>query len=341
MQNRPTLQALICIIALAAAGMAGCTEDPLYPALTVGATVQGLPHLESDLYYELMFSYPSTASKQTGTRLDHGENQYISAGKFTVDSSGALKSLTGTAVSFSLPSGYNPALVIDAVVVIRSSTSPDDTEFRRVMSGPFTGTEHRATAKLLLEDGEAFGEKLLLDSVGRCTLAAPTSSDPADSVSGLWFVTFSPSATHSGAIDTLAGLYLPTQPLNPDNEYWTYQAWLVRNINTATPEYIKLGRFTAPNTNDGNSAGPGAGPMPTRVFRAPGSDFVSPTRRMLNDGTYSVLISLEPDGIELSRPFITLMRLDTIPAGTPAGSTLTLQLSKPSTFTSMEVTFDR
>lgn len=301
----------------------GCTNDPVSPERPFSVTVTDLPPLGAGAHYELWFSYPSGASQQKGPRPDHEDANYFSVGRFNIDASGNLTGATGGAAHFAIPSGYNAQLIGDAVVTVEKANDNHTKPGPRVLGGLISGTESKASSVLSPEDGDALGGRILVDSIGYASLVAPTSDVPADSVSGVWFVRFITDLSGLPT-DTVAGLALPPQPLNPDNPDWTYTAWLVRNEGTAGAEYVNIGHFNMPDGPDDDLAGPGAGSAGSHYFRTPGSDFVSGTRRTLNDGTYDVVISVDPTAIALPRPLVTVLKSEKIAAGYPSRSKIAL-----------------
>jgi len=330
---------LLGALALASLLAAGCTEDPVSPARSVTVSAPSLPPIAGDAYYELWFSYPSSGTQGKNPRPDHSDGAYFSVGKFRIDAEGAMVSLSGAPATFAIPEGYNANLIIDALLTVESTNDTDTLPGARMLAAPFRGTTEQALARLQPDDGEAFGSKIRRDSSGQVSLDAPTSNLPADAIRGIWFVRFV-TDPFSAIIDTLPGLTLAPMPLNADNPNWSYQGWLVRNEGTSSEEYIKLGRFMDPAGIDSTGAGSGAGMVPKRVHEAPGEDFVGGTpKRVLNDGTYGVIVSAEPTGIELERPLVTVLKLDRIPAGHTTQTAMTLL--RPANQIYMEVTVDR
>ncbi|HVZ38873.1 MAG TPA: hypothetical protein VHI13_06325 [Candidatus Kapabacteria bacterium] len=337
MLNRPLIPiTLVCLLALALA-ITGCTNDPLAPEKPVNASINNFPMLEGDLYYEFWFSYPKAGTSPKDKHFDDGDRDYVAAGSFRVDASGHAVDLQGNPAQFIIPEGFQADLISDALVTLEHENQGLGTPQRRVLAGLFTGTGSQLDAVLKPNDSAAFGPKLAVDSSSWCLLQAPTSDDPPDSVSGIWFVTFRNRS--GGGIDTLSGLALAPQPLNPDNPGWTYQTWLVRNAGSGSPEYVKMGRFRTLTGPDADGPGPGAGSHPERAYGRPGEDFTGALRRVLNDGTYGIVVSVEPDSVELSHPFIPLYSLNTIAAGAAARTLILLPIA--TTSPSMEITIER
>jgi hypothetical protein len=313
----------LALILLSLIVIAGCTNDPVSPERPFAVTISDLPTIGPNAHYELWFSYPEAAANQKGPRPDHSDAHYFSVGRFNVDASGNPVGINGGAARFAIPTGFNAQLIADAIVTVERMNDGHTEPGPRVLGGLISGTERKASGVLTPEDGEALGGRIIVDSVGYFILSAPTSDQAADGISGIWFadILFNNAQQR---FDTVAGLKLAPQPLNPDNPEWTYEAWLVKYQGSAVPEYISLGRFGRPNVPDSTGAGPGAGSAPTRIHRTPGEDFVSGTRRSLNDGTYGVAVSVEPSGMRLARPLVTVLKTDTIPSGVAANIRLTM-----------------
>lgn len=339
MSQRRLIAPVLGALALASLLVTGCTEDPVFPARSVTVSAPSLPRLEGDAHYQLWFSYPTTSAQNKYPSPDHADGAYFSVGRFRMNTEGAMVNLDGTPAKFEIPQGYNPSLIIDALLTVETGSDNDTVPGARMLAAPFRGTEKQAFARLELNDGEAFGSRIRSDTAGWASLDAPTSNLPADAIRGIWFVRFVTDGT-GAIIDTIPGLPLAPMPLNTDNRNWSYQGWLVRNEGTAQEEFIKLGRFLNPTRLDSTGAGSGAGIAPNRVHQAPGEDFVggSPARA-LNDGTYGVIVSAEPTGIELSRPLISVLRLEKIPSGQATQTAMTLL--RPANPAYMEVTVDR
>ncbi len=327
---------LLGALALSSLLLGGCTDDPVFPAKSVSVRAPAMPRLMGDAYYEVWFSYPTSASNGKNPGVDHGDAAFFSIGKFRVGDDGSLVNLSGGPATFAIPEGYNPNLIIDGIVTVEPAGNDDKLPGARILAGAFEGTQQQAFTRMEPADAEAFGNKILNQESGLALLDAPTSDLAGDKTRGVWFVLFSNNGTR---IDTLPGLGLAPMPLNAENGEWSYQSWLVRNAGTAGEEYIKLGRFLGVNRADSTGAGAGAGSMPSRIHAAPGEDFVGAAGRSLNDGTYGLIVSAEPIGIELQRPLLQLLKADRIASGTAAGTPI--QLTRPSNPPYMEVTVDR
>lgn len=290
----PSIAALIL-----SAIVAGCSSNPSAPAPTLHATVAGLPRIDQNSFYELWFSIPPTSKR--AVKLAHGDHNYVRIAKFRVDESGNPVGLDGGTVSFTLPSTVNASLLEDALLTVEPISGNDSVPGARFLSGAFTGTAARGVAHMTPNGDDAFNDAFPENPSGYAILDAPTTADSSDLGQGIWFVHLDNGEVHPG----LPLATLPTVDENPD---WTYRAWLVHNNGSASAEYIPLGNFLSPDAIDDNGAGPFAGPLPNTIYAAPGEDFVATDhQRTLNDGTYGVVISLDPSGRNFPAPFLPLL----------------------------------
>lgn len=305
-----------------------CTNDPIYSETSVEVSALGLPALKaSEGYYELWFSYPDDASDKAA-RVAHGDAEYVSMGTFLVDDEGVVTGRDGGAATFSVPEGYNSNLLIDAILTVEPVGGSGGDPGGRLLSGEFGGNSSQGIATLKISGSDAFNAGF--DSVhleGSCQLFTPTTFTASDDVQGIWFLdaTLQPSLT------------LRSQPVNLDNPGWTYESWLVRQSGEG-PEYISLGTFNNVSALDSDGAGPGAGSDPLE-YSAPGQDFVTGNVRTLNDGTYGVLVSLQPEALNLQRPFQSLLELPLIE--TSAQRNVPMELERALQEMSVEIVVNR
>lgn len=312
-------QLLFAFFPLALLCFSGCTTDPVAEERSVLVTTSDLPPLDpAEGHYELWFSYPNEGGKVSAAA--HGDAEFVSLGTFVVAEDGTLKGLDGGIPAFAIPEGYNAHLLIDAILTVEPPGDTDDDPEGRLLGGNFTGTTSLGVATLTLGGADAFGRAF--DSVnltGSARLATPSTASSSDEAQGVWFL-----GSGMGA-----SLGLRPHPINIDNDAWTYEAWLTRTQSGAT-EYISLGTFDDPAAKDANGAGPNAGPDPV-AWMVPGEDFVSGTLRTLNDGTYGVVVALQPLETTMQRPFFPLLKLDLIPLGsaTDIQMALSIAVGKP------------
>lgn len=285
--------------------LTSCTTDPTFDERSVEVRTFDLPPLDpSEGHYELWFSYPDDPVGGKRLAVQHGDALYVSMGKFTVDADGTVRGIGGGAPSFVVPSGYNPGLLADAILTVENPGDDDDVPSGRFLAGTFTGTESLGEAILTMGGFDAFGAAFDSTNLsGTYRLMTPSTAATDDENEGLWFVD----------LIGRASLGLRNHPINTENEGWTYESWLVRDVG-GNLEYISLGTFDKADSLDANGAGPNAGPDPV-PFEAPGEDFVQGTVRVLNDGTYNVLISLQPKELSMVRPFRPLLMGPPIPNG--------------------------
>jgi hypothetical protein len=204
-----------------------------------------------------------------------------------------------------------------------------------MLSGRFLGTATRGHAILEPSGSRAFDSTALSLRGGSFVLEAPTSSDPADALSGIWFVLHQRNQTTGDSLTP--GLRLPAQPLNHDNDTWTYEAWLTERTAGGTT-YSSLGRFRSPASADANGAGPGAGANPSGAYPYPGEDFVVPSRP-LADTTYGVIVSLQPEDIPLAAPLVRLLERPMMPVNVNTREEIIM--SPTQRLPIIEVTIDR
>lgn len=316
--------------------LASCTEDPLYPGRHPQVRINYLPSLPSGFYYELWVSAPASSGKKTGT--SHADNEFSSIGRFVVTLSGEALGLDGNAPMFFIPASIDPNLLTDAIVTIQQQGVDPSMPGRRLLSGDFVGTDIHAYDTLTMDGREAF-DGPLSGNLGAFVLDAPTSEVGSDSARGIWFVRIERDPFTDQALDTLPGLTVRDLPISEENSGWTYQAWLVRTRAGESTEYIPLGRFLKGGAPDSDTAGPGAGAQPNIHYAAPGSDFVTGMARTLNDGTYGVVISMEPDNIDPVRPGVQLLSRDRIEADLP--SRRTYDMTRPANGPSVTIYLDR
>lgn len=308
-------QFLFAFLPAALLFFSGCTTDPVAEEHTVLVTTSDLPPLDAaEGHYELWFSYPNDGGKVSAAA--HGDAEFVSLGTFVVAADGSLKGLDGGIPTFTIPEGYNAHLLIDAILTLEPPGDTDDDPEGRLLGGNFAGTTSLGVATLTLGGADAFGRAF--DSVnltGSARLVTPSTSSSSDEAQGVWFL-----GSGMGA-----SLGLRPHPINVDNDAWTYEAWLTRT-QSGTTEYISLGTFDDPAAKDKNGAGPNAGPDPV-AWTVPGEDFVSGTLRTLNDGTYGLLVALQPVEMTMGRPFLPLLELDPILLGSPTEIQMALAIA--------------
>ncbi len=169
------------------------------------------------------------------------------------------------------------------VLTIEPATDDDPMPSEtKVIAGGVTGNSITADASHKAAIGSDF-----LDAAGSFILAAPTDNEaPITPEQGIWWLV--PGAPASPS------LMLPTT-LPPG---WVYEGWVVSDgVPTST------GRFTAVNDADEDGAGPKQGANPDAAPPFPGQDFISPPALVLNDGSFTAVITVEPEPDNAATPF--------------------------------------
>lgn len=292
-------------------GLFSCSNDPIAPGTTTSIELSNFPNLPSGYCYRLWFNYPTEIIKNNGgyglpqnglNKGLHGNNEYKSICRFT-SLDNKISFLDGKQ-NADVPSGINPNLFADAIITVETLGDSMNTEpTLRVLSGNFTGDEQKATSALTLYGDDAFTLKIktdLQDSLkNKYFLDSPTSKDLSDFASGIWFANFEPN-------NITQGLFLTPLPHSTLNNRWIYEAWLSHDSNNRQ-EYISLGRFKTFDTSDYTKAGEFAGDLLNEAYKFPGEDFVKQgNKRVLTDGTYKVIISLQPFDYDFNFPFLPI-----------------------------------
>ncbi len=255
-----------------------------------------------------------------GTGLDHGDDAYISVGRFNISAAGELLDTSGGAGALNLNGISNVNLTEDALITIEP---PGDFD-------TIPGTKLLGAAKVI-EDGFVvfnltmdYAEVLPISNqfagaTARYLLASPTDNYASfNLIHGLWF---SQDTTGSSP-----GLTLPSLP---DTAEWTYQAWVVDNRDTVNRIY-SIGRFMVSNQPDGNQQCSGSLPG----WNLPGHDWIQancpgggiPDIDNLNNSNFKVMITLEPkfETGGLPSPFYIRLFYGTVLVSGAFGSTSTV-----------------
>jgi hypothetical protein len=228
------------------------------------------------------------------------QREWFSAGRFNINSSGGLVGADGNALNLVFSGDTNRLhLASHGLVTLEKDNDLAPSPYR-IMSGPLTVTADSVYGTLTLAGGEALGNVgVELGALGapyaqgRYILNSPTTNN-AECLRGLWFC------------DPQGNAQFPIGINLPGNSGWKYQAWL---YNIQLQQYYPIGRFRKFNQADEDGPGPCAGLNPG--FDIPGQDWITsggncPAISNLNNGTYSVFITLEPfdeSGNALSSPF--------------------------------------
>jgi len=259
----------LVLFAFCALGLGACGDDVIEPVVeTLDLAFTGLAPLANGYHYE-------------GWAIIDGAAE--STGKFNVDGTGALITVSGAAITGgAFETGLDLTNATKIVLTIEPSGDTDaipaDTH---VLAGDVSG----GSAALTAADGAALGADFTT-ATGKYILATPTDGAMTNENSGIWFLSL-----ESGS--PAVGLVLPTLPTG-----WAYEGWVVINGQPVT-----TGRFTAVDAVDDDD--PFSSTMAGPPF--PGEDYLvnAPTGLTfptdLAGGT--AVISIEPQPDDSSMPF--------------------------------------
>lgn len=255
-----------------------------------------------------------------GSGLDHGDNAYVSVGRFNISSSGQLLDTSGAPGSLNLNRVSNVNLTEDAIITIEQ---PGDND-------TIPGTKILGAAKVIENGFIVFNMKMdyaevlpaasqFAGATGTYMLASPTDLYASFNVAkGLWFST-----------DTLGNTPGLTLPVLPDTAEWTYQAWVVDNRDSANRIY-NIGRFVNPNGADDNQQCAGSNPG----WNVPGHDWIQPNCPGggipdiddLTNSNFKLIVTLEPkfETNGLGTPFFIRLFYGNVYVAGPFGSVSTV-----------------
>ncbi len=291
-----------------------------------------MPLAAGEGHYELWISFP-----QDELRLQkraHGDEAYVSFGKFNVTGNGQLVDLNGKAMVFAPKSGVeiDINLAVDAVLSVERESDNDNRPGSRLLGGEFTGNDRQATATLRASSRDAVGYDFTRSS-GNYLLQTPSTADTLDCNRGLWWMM--PNET--------AGL--GNLPALADTSGWNYEGWLVDHSG-AQPQFYSTGTFLTAIGADADGAGLTAGGGTGLPF--PGQDFVReapgiPLPPPLDNGSFAVLVTLEPVPDNSRQPFYLVILRDERIEPNSAGPQIAapMQNVAASSFPSAVVIIDR
>lgn len=269
----------------------------------VKLTISNLPPLkETEGHYQVWVTFTTFAKVGANASPQH-DSGFVSLGEFNIDANGAAVGRDGNPARLEVPAERNVQLLSDVVITVQRSGQYQD-RGPAILGGRFRGDASRAFATLDMSYADALGSDFSVVS-GKYAIMAPTS--PADSNSGVWFVDRTP-----GLVPGLLSL--------PSIRNWTYEGWVVDNLDPEHPRYFSTGKFLKANTADFDSAGPGRGSGAGLNF--PGQDFINgvPLKPDLTSSRYSFMITLEPFPDNSPDPFFLQILTSVLPS--PAPSTL-------------------
>jgi hypothetical protein len=292
---------LTFVVVISLALIASCTETNEVvqpPRPLVHLTVTNLPRLgEGQGHYQLWATFTIFAKKASPQH----DSDFVNLGEFNVTPDGqTLVTPDDQPVRFEIPEGQNAQLLSDCIIAIQAEEGTGPARIHHeepgppIIGGKFRGDAQTAIAELTVSYVDAFGTDFS-SLTGKYAFLAPTSV-PVDSNSGVWFVDRT-SSLAAGLVN------LPTLPAE-----WTYEGWLVDNVDPTHPAFYSTGKFLRANTADFDSAGPGRGSAGFGLD-FPGQDFINgtPSRPNLTNGRYVFRITLEPKPDNSPEPFFLLL----------------------------------
>ncbi len=242
----------------------GCSDDDKKSLITgngtVSLTVSGLEATAGQHYEGWLIT----------------TNGPVSTGRFNINGSGNIdivdvtgavqSSTTSTTSDFSYAENGNKISAFVLTIEPNGDSDPAPSNVHYV-GGNFSASTRAVTA--VTSDVSAIGADFTGAS-GSYILATPTNG-AATHNQGIWFL-----SAGQPSLDI------------PDltNTGWAYEGWVV---GSGGP--VSTGIFFTASGVDSDGPGAGAGVMAAPSF--PGQDFISPAR-ILNDGTYTTVISIEP-----------------------------------------------
>lgn len=196
------------------------------------------------------------------------DDGYISTGKFTVDSNGIMRDLSGQQKdTFFVPADLSQAISFEITIEPQGDTD-NLTSGIVLLSGPLMANSSRLSFPIDFTQAN-----------GTYILATPSNGGETNENSGIWFLQLPEPPT--------VGLNLPNLTSG-----WVYEGWVIHDDIPIT-----TGRFTDPNgadNFDGYSASTDYPPFPGEDFlQNPPAGVTFPID--LGDGTSRAVISVEPD----------------------------------------------
>ena len=240
-----------------------------------------------------------------GSTFDHGDQAYVSVGRFNISSTGTLIDTSGAPGKLNLARITDINATEDAIITIEQPGDNDTIPGTKIVGGAKTNEGGFIVFNMTMDYSEVLPVSAnFSSSAAEYILASPTDQYAGfNIIHGFWFSRDTTGST--------PGLTLPTIP---DTAEWSYQAWIIDTRDSVNRIY-NVGRFMASNTADDNQqcAGPNPG------WNLPGHDWIQPNCPggglpdidNLNNSNFRVIVTLEPkfETSGLSKPFyITLFK---------------------------------
>jgi hypothetical protein len=246
--------------------------------------------------------------------LDHGDDAYVSVGRFNISASGELVDTAGAPGKLDLSKITDLNATEDAIITIELPGDNDTIPGTKILGGAKVIVGGFIEFNMTMDYHEVLpvSNQFSASSSGYM-LASPTDQFASfNLIHGLWF-----------SQDTNGSAPAMNLPSLPDTAEWTYQAWVVDNRDSVNNIY-NMGRFTRSNTADDNQQCSGSNPG----WNLPGHDWIQancpggiPNIDNLANSNYKVMITLEPKfESNLSRPFFIRLFYGTVQVGGPFGT---------------------
>lgn len=263
---------------------------------------------EENATYELFVSF--------GSGTDNNLNTYCSMGKFNIAPTLQVVDLSGAPVNFKFNFTPDMTKAVDAIITIEPK--PDNDTLPNgpvIMGGIKTIVSNVYVFNFSTQYSNAFGtiaSQFLTDSA-KFILASPTAGIPSSLYTrGVWFTT---DSTGNNPGISCASI--------PDSLGWIYHAYVVDSRDTVNGIY-DIGRFQNPGGGDDfnscYSIGGASWIKPGQDWlqaNCPGAglhDIDGTAPYSLNNGSYNLLITIEPKSRTATTPFFLRMFYGNIPA---------------------------
>ncbi len=254
-------------------------------------------------FYELWLGVPASAPGE-GQEPWEVPQEWHSVVAFRYDGDAKLRDLSGELLARApLPDGLNS----DAIARAALSYQPQSDEgvahsIGMMLSvGDFV-SGGRTISTPLSWDSSAIIDKELREPEGSFRLLAATAEGGESLPEGVWF--YDPAVPETPSLNL--GAALPHE--------FVYEAWVFQSATTTLypSQLYSLGRFSSAEGPDSDGAGPYSVPG---IFppQFPGQDFVQDVVLTLNDGSWTVMVTIEPkDDPEPAVPSSLRILQDTI-----------------------------
>ncbi|MFH1680131.1 MAG: hypothetical protein ABIH26_05730 [Candidatus Eisenbacteria bacterium] len=242
-------------------------------------TATNLPRLPAGSYYEIWASFPDTL-------MSVGKFRYVNRRIVDVESGEEIPGF---------PSGCSLADASAIRISVENGSAGPEPSGSFLLAGSIAGGAATLSPADPLALGHAYNETAV-----RYVLETPSTASPGDYRRGIWF------------FEVAGGETTSTLPIPDAPSGWKYEGWVYKVFGA--PDTASTGSFVTPLGADADSAGPSAGSDGV-VPPFPGQDFVSFPIRNLDDGTYGVFLSLEPEDDPAPRsPFLRIFEDNDIDA---------------------------